>query len=186
MPTPSRSALPAKTSRPQPAASNAAPNTAKPRMPPVPARLAAKGPSVPAANPQTPLSPSQQAAQALEAMRLKARAVAAPLPSRTPDRIAQAPRRRANLKPKAEVAPESSVNARRRSGFETRAQLIERLNNPMLTLQETSLILRVCPATVRRYSNSGLLPHIRTEGNQRRFRWRDVQLLMREMEARRK
>ena len=31
-------------------------------------------------------------------------------------------------------------------------------------------MLDVCPATVRRYTNRGILPHERSRGNQRRFR----------------
>ncbi|MDX1931156.1 MAG: helix-turn-helix domain-containing protein [Capsulimonadales bacterium] len=60
-------------------------------------------------------------------------------------------------------------------GFdETRQQLIERLLNPTLTLEETARVLGVCPATVRRYTNRGVLPHFRTVGQQRRFRLSDV------------
>jgi excisionase family DNA binding protein len=60
-------------------------------------------------------------------------------------------------------------------GFrETRQQLIERLLNPTLTLEETARVLGVCPATVRRYTNRGVLPHYRTIGQQRRFRLSDV------------
>ncbi|MBL8048826.1 MAG: helix-turn-helix domain-containing protein [Chthonomonas sp.] len=53
---------------------------------------------------------------------------------------------------------------------ETRAELIERLLDPELTLEEVSRILGVCPATVRRYTNRGWLGHHRTKGGQRRFR----------------
>jgi excisionase family DNA binding protein len=60
-------------------------------------------------------------------------------------------------------------------GFrETRQELIERLLNPTLTLEETARVLGVCPATVRRYTNRGVLPHHRTVGQQRRFRLSDV------------
>jgi excisionase family DNA binding protein len=60
-------------------------------------------------------------------------------------------------------------------GFrETRQALIERLLNPTLTLEETARVLGVCPATVRRYTNRGVLPHHRTVGQQRRFRLSDV------------
>jgi excisionase family DNA binding protein len=86
--------------------------------------------------------------------------------------------------PTTRIPPEAV--ARRQQRAESRAQLIERLSNPLLTLQETSLLLNVCPATVRRWSNSGSLPHVRTEGNQRRFRWRDVQLLMPEASLKRR
>lgn len=53
---------------------------------------------------------------------------------------------------------------------ETREELIRRLLDPELTLEETSRILGVCPATVRRYTNRGWLQCHRTKGGQRRFR----------------
>jgi len=56
----------------------------------------------------------------------------------------------------------------------SRAMLLARLLNPELTLRETALLLNVCPTTVRRYTNSGQLPHHRTQGNQRRFRLSDI------------
>jgi excisionase family DNA binding protein len=60
-------------------------------------------------------------------------------------------------------------------GFkETRAQLIERLLDPTLTLEDTARVLGVCPTTVRRYTNRGTLPCYRTIGQQRRFRLSDV------------
>jgi len=60
----------------------------------------------------------------------------------------------------------------------SRAALLVRLFNPELNLRETALLLNVCPTTVRRYTNSGLLPHYRTEGNQRRFRLSDILAFM--------
>ena len=60
-------------------------------------------------------------------------------------------------------------------GFkENRQQLIERLLDPTLTLEDTARVLAVCPTTVRRYTNRGVLPHHRTLGQQRRFRLSDV------------
>ena len=53
---------------------------------------------------------------------------------------------------------------------ESREELIERLLDPELSLEETSRLLGVCPATVRRYTNRGWLAHHRTQGGQRRFR----------------
>lgn len=53
---------------------------------------------------------------------------------------------------------------------ETREQLIRRLVDPVLTLEDVSRLLGVCPATVRRYTNRGWLEHHRTVGGQRRFR----------------
>jgi excisionase family DNA binding protein len=65
---------------------------------------------------------------------------------------------------------------------ETRQQLINRLLNPTLTLEETARVLGVCPATVRRYTNRGVLPHFRTVGQQRRFRLSDVLLFLERQE----
>ncbi|MEJ5253333.1 MAG: helix-turn-helix domain-containing protein, partial [Armatimonadota bacterium] len=48
------------------------------------------------------------------------------------------------------------------------------LLNPSLTLEDTARLLGVCPTTVRRYTERGLLNHYRTPGNQRRFRLSDV------------
>ena len=57
---------------------------------------------------------------------------------------------------------------------ESREDLIKRLLDPQLSLEETSRLLGVCPATIRRYTNRGWLNHHRTEGGQRRFRLSDV------------
>lgn len=57
---------------------------------------------------------------------------------------------------------------------ETRQALVKRLLDPELSLEETSRLLGVCPATVRRYTNRGWLSHHRTDGGQRRFRLSDI------------
>lgn len=57
---------------------------------------------------------------------------------------------------------------------ESRQQLVKRLLDPELSLEETSRLLGVCPATVRRYTNREWLKHHRTVGGQRRFRLSDV------------
>jgi len=57
---------------------------------------------------------------------------------------------------------------------ETREQLLARLLDPLISLEEAAKLLEVCPTTVRRYTNKGLLKHIRTAGNQRRFKLSDV------------
>ena len=57
---------------------------------------------------------------------------------------------------------------------ESRQDLIKRLLDPELTLEETSRLLGVCPATVRRYTNRTWLAHHRTTGGQRRFRLSDI------------
>ena len=53
---------------------------------------------------------------------------------------------------------------------ESRLELAQRLIDPELSLEETSRLLGVCPATVRRYTNRGWIQHHRTQGGQRRFR----------------
>ena len=57
---------------------------------------------------------------------------------------------------------------------ESRQDLIQRLLDPELSLEESSRLLGVCPATVRRYTNRGWLEHHRTTGGQRRFRLSDI------------
>jgi excisionase family DNA binding protein len=61
---------------------------------------------------------------------------------------------------------------------ESREELVERLLDPTLSLEETARILNVCPTTVRRYTNKDHLRHLRTAGNQRRFRLSDVLAFM--------
>jgi hypothetical protein len=82
--------------------------------------------------------------------------------------------------------PTTASATRKRIREETRAQMLERLTNPQITLHEASVILRVCPATVRNYCNAGYLPHERTPGRQRRFRLHDVLALAREREDERR
>jgi len=53
---------------------------------------------------------------------------------------------------------------------ESREDLIMRMVDPQLNLEEAARLLGVCPATVRRYTNRGWLEHHRTVGNQRRFK----------------
>jgi len=87
---------------------------------------------------------------------------------------------------KTEETQISKPKPRQRIRPETRAQMLERLLNPEVTLHEASVILDVCSATVRKYANSKVLPHERTEGNQRRFQLRDVLALARTREARKR
>jgi excisionase family DNA binding protein len=61
---------------------------------------------------------------------------------------------------------------------ETREQLIQRLLDPIISLEEAARVLNVCPTTVRRYTNRGVLKHYRTAGNQRRFKLSDVLAFM--------
>jgi excisionase family DNA binding protein len=66
----------------------------------------------------------------------------------------------------------------RRRKDETREELLSRLLDPVLTLEETARMLDVCPTTVRRYTNRGILPHERSKGNQRRFKLSSVLAFM--------
>jgi excisionase family DNA binding protein len=61
---------------------------------------------------------------------------------------------------------------------ETREELVGRLLDPTLSLEEAARILNVCPTTVRRYTNKNQLRHLRTAGNQRRFRLSDILTFM--------
>lgn len=61
-----------------------------------------------------------------------------------------------------------------KSLFEKRQELIKRLLDPQINLEETALLLNVCKSTVRHYTDSNLLPHVRTIGGQRRFRFSDI------------
>ena len=57
---------------------------------------------------------------------------------------------------------------------ESRGELIERLLDPILSINEAAVLCGVCPASIRRYTNRGVLKCFRTPGNQRRFRLSDV------------
>lgn len=73
------------------------------------------------------------------------------------------------------VAGEEIAQNSYKSKFsESRDELIRRLLDPQLSLEETARVLNVCPTTVRRYTNRGLLKQERTPGNHRRFRLSDV------------
>jgi len=70
--------------------------------------------------------------------------------------------------------PQQPDEGRSSGAKQTREELIERLLDPTLTLSETAALIGVCPTTVRRYTNRGVLRCFRTPGNQRRFRLSDV------------
>lgn len=70
--------------------------------------------------------------------------------------------------------PDVAQNSYKARFQESREELLQRLLDPLLTLEEASRLLGVCPTTVRRYTNKGALKHLRTQGNQRRFRLSDV------------
>lgn len=82
-------------------------------------------------------------------------------------------------------APSDDAKKRVRLKPETREQLLERLRNPPLSLHETSILLRVSRATVRRYADAGRLPCLRTPGGQRRFALRDIETFYRQLKTKR-
>jgi len=51
-----------------------------------------------------------------------------------------------------------------------REELIEKLLDPVISLEEAATLIGVCKTTVRRYTNKGELKCIRTPGQQRRFK----------------
>jgi excisionase family DNA binding protein len=69
---------------------------------------------------------------------------------------------------------EVAQNSYKNKFSESREELILRLLDPQLSLEEAARVLNVCPTTVRRYTNRGLLKQERTPGNHRRFRMSDV------------
>lgn len=118
-----------------------------------------------------------------------------PLPPET----APAPKPRVEKKPKAATdggaqanwdrvprhlqtlfgAPNQEVAQNSYKAFkETREELVQRLLDPTVSLEEAARVLNVCPTTVRRYTNRGVLKHYRTAGNQRRFKLSDVLVFM--------
>jgi hypothetical protein len=87
---------------------------------------------------------------------------------------------------------DTAQSSYKRAFGENRQELIERLLDPILSLEETARLLNVCPTTVRRYTNRGLLNSYRKEPvggtrrmedtnketRQRRFRLSDVLLFL--------
>lgn len=71
---------------------------------------------------------------------------------------------------------ETAAAPPKRSGrvTENRDELVQRLMDPVLSLEEAAVLLDVCPTTVRRYTNRGVLKCYRTPGNQRRFRLSEI------------
>ena len=61
---------------------------------------------------------------------------------------------------------------------ETRAEIIQRLLDPELSMHEAAALLNVSKATLRRYTDSGKLACFRTAGGQRRFKLSAVLALL--------
>jgi excisionase family DNA binding protein len=51
-----------------------------------------------------------------------------------------------------------------------REELIEKLLDPVISLEEAATLIGVCKTTVRRYTNQNQLECLRTPGQQRRFK----------------
>ncbi|HCA46792.1 MAG TPA: hypothetical protein DEP45_05355 [Armatimonadetes bacterium] len=91
------------------------------------------------------------------------------------DRLRQLQARQRQLPMDVDELPEEEEDEERpRRASETRQQLVQRLLDPTLTLREAALLIDVCPTTVRRYTDRGLLNCFRTPGNQRRFHLSEV------------
>ena len=69
-----------------------------------------------------------------------------------------------------ELGPRSRGRGGRRPITESREEIIRRLLDPELTLHEAAAVLNLSKATIRRYTDQGKVPCLRTEGGQRRFR----------------
>ncbi|MGC9318331.1 MAG: MerR family transcriptional regulator [Armatimonadota bacterium] len=90
------------------------------------------------------------------------------------ERLEQIQARQRQLPIEVEEPEPEEDEERGKRPSETRQELVKRLLDPVLTLREAALLLEVCPTTVRRYTNRGLLNCFRTPGNQRRFHLSDV------------
>jgi excisionase family DNA binding protein len=191
---------PIQMSAPPPApVAPAAPRVAMPPSQPAPAPVSAPAPTAPRAvmppsppkpveptfvAPQAPAPPqpvqTEQPAPAPQAAAAKPRikTVAPPAPMQVEgaqemwDRLPRHVQLLVGTHPK-EIAQPSYKKFK-----ETREELVERLLDPTLSLEEAARILNVCPTTVRRYTNKNQLRHLRTAGNQRRFRLSDILAFM--------
>jgi hypothetical protein len=85
--------------------------------------------------------------------------------------------------PAAELAVETAAPEVCKANSGKRDELLARLLNPTITLEETALILDTCPTTVRRYANMGLLTHVQAPGDQKRYRLSDVLAVMQNRDA---
>jgi len=67
-----------------------------------------------------------------------------------------------------------------------REELIEKLLDPVISLEEAATLIGVCKTTVRRYTNKGELECLRTPGQQRRFKLSQVLEFVKKREAEQK
>jgi excisionase family DNA binding protein len=73
----------------------------------------------------------------------------------------------------------------RKNKFE-REELIEKLLDPVISLEEAATLIGVCKTTVRRYTNKGELECLRTPGQQRRFKLSQVLAFVKKREEEQK
>jgi excisionase family DNA binding protein len=110
----------------------------------------------------------------------------ADVPSGTPDGQKK-PAKRGGRKKKKERSEEPGLFAEDASELQTlnwrhlrkrakleREELIEKLLDPVISLEEAATLIGVCKTTVRRYTNRGELECLRTPGQQRRFKLSQV------------
>jgi len=105
-------------------------------------------------------------------------------------------RKKKSKEPSAEEEPglfesvsEHQVVSRQRLTKKTRIdreELIEKLLDPVISLEEASTLIGVCKTTVRRYTNKGELECLRTPGQQRRFKLSQVLEFVKKREAQQK
>lgn len=92
----------------------------------------------------------------------------------SPAARAAALRRRIGAVEQHVLPMEPGAPDRRRGGRRpitaTREEIIRRLLDPELGLHEAAAVLNLSKATVRRYTDQGKLPCLRSQGGQRRFR----------------
>ena len=126
--------------------------------------------AAPAAEPEPPAKPQAPVRRARHARNVRPTEVVPEMDARTLWSLV--PRHIQTLV--AMDADEVTQNSYKRAFRESRLDLVQRLLDPTLSLEETARLLNVCPTTVRRYTNRGLLTHQRTSGDQRRFKLSDV------------
>jgi excisionase family DNA binding protein len=160
--------LPEGTGEPKPVVRPAAKEPRAPETPVVRAEpIAPQAPPAPAPVVEQPAAKAEPAAKPAEPKQT-------PAPAQTGDVTEmwnQLPR---HIQVLAGTQPEEVAQNSYKQFKETRTQLIARLLDPEISLEEAARVLNVCPTTVRRYTNRGVLKHHRTGGNQRRFRLSDV------------
>ncbi len=142
----------------------------------------AKKPATPVADREPKIAPTVEESS----VKFRKTLMSAPRPRRSKEGSAPKPKMDPGLQSLWEGLPKNmeflfgfyddnvTANYYRGEFKESRQELIKRLLDPELSLEETSRLLGVCPATVRRYTNRTWLAHHRTTGGQRRFRLSDI------------